>query len=93
MANQQDQIDDLQKDMDKANAGIALAVAMAQHQFNPESPNAQMSMAGGYFQNKGGFSIAAGAPIVPGEVFANGSVGVTTEGDTAFGASVTIILK
>jgi hypothetical protein len=95
--SQQQQIDNLKKDDKRQQAGIALAVAMSQHQFNPSSPDAQVSLAGGgYFQDgnsAGGFSLAFGAPIIPGEVFANGAVGVTTQGDPAVGAAVTFILK
>jgi len=45
------------------SAGIASAMAIGQHQFNPSHNSGQISLAGGFYNGQNAISLAVGVPV------------------------------
>jgi len=91
-------INQLERDMRSLDrnlsAGIASAVAMSQHQFNPSYNGGQVSLAGGTYNGQTAFSLAFGAPISDVGFFNWSISGNSGSGkhNTAFGVGGTFYL-
>jgi|AntDeeMinimDraft_6_1070357.scaffolds.fasta_scaffold16887_1 autotransporter adhesin len=89
-------IDTIRNDMQtmdrNLSAGIASAIAMSQHQFDPRFNGGQVSIAGGVYNGENAVSIAVGVPL-GNRAFFNASASANSgSGSESLGMGVTILL-
>jgi len=86
-------INDLRNDINyldrNLSAGIASAVAMGQHNFDPTYQSGQVSIAGGHFNGANAVSIAVGVPINSNTFFSASAAANDGPGNESIGFGVT----
>lgn len=80
----------IRRNEEDTNAGVAGAYAVASHQFDVYS-DAQLSIAGGYYEGENALSIAVGSAINE-DVFVNGNLSFDSQGNTGAGVGITFQL-